>query len=115
MPDFLTDGAVRNQGSEEVLTGQSPESEVDRLRQQVELYKQQLCEQVRCSEQFQRQLDIARNKEHEYTKNLTKALEQVEDNLERSKVSFLKTGIVVLHKNIIYILAKDCFCRSCCF
>lgn len=85
MPDFLTDGAV--QANEEAQAGQSPESEVDCLRQEIELYRQQLAEQSRRMEVLQRQLDASRNKEHEYTQNLAKALEQVEESLERSNVS----------------------------
>ncbi|KAF2904700.1 hypothetical protein ILUMI_01482 [Ignelater luminosus] len=82
LPDFLTDGAV--QANEEAQAGQSPESEVDRLRQEIELYRQQLAEQSRRMEVLQRQLEVSRNKEHEYTQNLAKALEQVEESLERS-------------------------------
>lgn len=88
LPDFLADGAARtkNEGS---LPGQSPERErdVDRLRQELELCRRQLLEQTRRADLLQRELDGARNKEHEYTQNLGKALEHVEENLDKSNVS----------------------------
>ncbi|XP_031348988.1 endosome-associated-trafficking regulator 1 isoform X2 [Photinus pyralis] len=84
LPDFLTDGAVRSQGSDDNQINHSPESEIDRLRVEVESYRQQLAEQNRRVEQLQLQLDAARNKEQEYTKNLVKALEHVEESLDRS-------------------------------
>lgn len=77
LPDFLTDGAVRSQANDDNQMNHSPESEIDRLRQQV-------AEQNRRFEQLQLQLDAAGNKEQEYTKNLVKALEHVEDSLDRS-------------------------------
>ncbi|KAJ8944332.1 hypothetical protein NQ318_016139 [Aromia moschata] len=62
----------------------SPESESERLRHELDVTKRQLAEQTRLCDCLSRELEIARNKEHEYTQNLAKALEQVEDNLERS-------------------------------
>lgn len=88
LPDFLADGAVRTK-NENAVPGQSPERErdVDRLRQELELCRRQLLEQTRRADLLQRELEIARNKEHEYTQNLGKALEQVEENLDKSNVS----------------------------
>ncbi|KAK5642314.1 hypothetical protein RI129_008481 [Pyrocoelia pectoralis] len=84
LPDFLTDGAVRSQANDDNQMNHSPESEIDRLRQEVGLYRQQVAEQNRRVEQLQLQLDAARNKEQDYTKNLVKALEHVEESLDRS-------------------------------
>lgn len=66
---------------------QSPEWETDRVRQELELTRRQLSEEMRRADNLQRELEISRNKEHEYTQNLVKTLEQVENNLERSNVS----------------------------
>lgn len=85
LPDFLSDGAVYSQ-NEDNTVGQSPERETDRLRRELEVYKRQLSEQSRRADHLQRQLDISRNKEHEYTHNLTKAMEQIEENLNISNV-----------------------------
>lgn len=87
LPDFLADGAVRSQSNDGASAGQSPEWETDRLRQELELTRRQLHEQIRRGDNLQRELEISRNKEHEYTQNLAKTLEQVENNLERSNVS----------------------------
>lgn len=78
---------MRSQSSDGTSAGQSPEWETDRLRQELELTRRQLSEQMRRADNLQRELEISRNKEHEYTQNLAKTLEQVENNLERSNVS----------------------------
>ncbi|KAF5298997.1 hypothetical protein FQA39_LY11629 [Lamprigera yunnana] len=83
LPDFLTDGAVHSQ-SDDNQVNHSPKSEVEQLKQEVNLYQHHLLEQNRRLEQLQIQLEMARNKEHEYTKNLVKALEHVEENLCKS-------------------------------
>lgn len=88
LPDFLADGAVRTQNNNNgTSASQSPEWELDRVRQELDMCRRQLSEQVHRADNLQRELEIARNKEHEYTQNLAKTLEQVEDNLERSNVS----------------------------
>lgn len=85
LPDFLADGAVKtkNEGS---IQGESPERDVDRLRQELESYRRQLSEQTRRADVLERELEMERNKEHEYTQNLGKMLEQVEGNLDKSNV-----------------------------
>lgn len=85
LPDFLSDGAVF-QPDDNNQIGQSPEREVDRLRRELEVARRQLIESSRRSDQLQRQLDILKDREHEYTQNLAKALEQVEENLNISNV-----------------------------
>ncbi|CAH1155630.1 unnamed protein product [Phaedon cochleariae] len=84
LPDFLTDSAVCSQISETLSVPHSPEGEVERLRHELEITKSQLEDKSRLCECLSRELEIARNKEHEYTQNLAKALEMVEDNLEKS-------------------------------
>ncbi|KAK4876704.1 hypothetical protein RN001_009210 [Aquatica leii] len=84
LPDFLTDGAVRTQANDDNQIKQTSDSETERLKHECELYREQLMEQNRRVDQLQIQLDAARNKEHEYTKNLVKALEHVEDSLDKS-------------------------------
>lgn len=86
LPDFLSDGAVYSQPEDGSTVGQSPERETDRLRRELELCRRQLSEQSRRAAQLQRQLEASRKKEHEYTHNLTKAMEQVEENLNISNV-----------------------------
>lgn len=76
--------------------GQSPERETDRLRRELELCRRQLAEQTRRADHLQRQLDASRDKEHEYTHNLTKAMEQVEENLNISNVCALTCVLVIL-------------------
>ncbi|KAJ8975711.1 hypothetical protein NQ317_018985 [Molorchus minor] len=84
LPDFLTDSAVCSQKGDNVSASHSPESESERLRHELELTKRQLGEQTQLCECLSRELEIARNKEHEYTQNLAKALGQVEDSLQKS-------------------------------
>lgn len=88
MPDFLTDSAVRN--DEASAGGQSPLSEIDRLQHDLELCRRQLAEETQKSSQLQRELESARNKEHEYAQSLVSALEQLEGNVESSNVSIKK-------------------------
>lgn len=87
LPDFLADSAVCTQKGETLSVPNSPEGEVERFRHELEVTKRQLINKTRLCDCLNRQLEIARNKEHEYTQNLTKALEQVENNLEKSNVS----------------------------
>ncbi|XP_018563515.1 serologically defined colon cancer antigen 3 homolog isoform X2 [Anoplophora glabripennis] len=84
LPDFLADSAVCSQKNETLSVPHSPESESERLRHELDMTRRQLSEQTRLCESLSRELDAARNKEHEYTQNLGKALEQVEQNLEKS-------------------------------
>lgn len=84
----MADGAVRSsQSNEGASAGQSPEWELDRLRQELDMTRRQLSEQMRRSDNLQRNLELSRKREDEYTQNLAKTLEQVENNLERSNVS----------------------------
>lgn len=85
LPDFLSDGAAL-QPDENGQVGQSPERESDRLRRELEIVRRQLIESNRRSENLQRQLDLSKDRERDYTQNLAKALEQVEDNLSISNV-----------------------------
>lgn len=87
LPDFLADSAVCTQKGETLSVPHSPEGEFERLRQELDVMRRQLTEKTRLCDSLSRELEIARNKEHEYTQNLAKALEQVEDNLEKSNVS----------------------------
>lgn len=87
LPDFLTDGAVRTQVTDGASDGQSPLSETDRLRHELELCRRQLADETRGAAQLQRELDVARNKEQEYAQSLVSALEQLEGNLESNNVS----------------------------
>ena len=89
LPDFLTDGAVMTQSNEVASSEQSPDRECDRLRHELEVMRWHLSEQTRRVNLLQRDLEVAMNKEREYTQNLGRALEQVESNLERSNVSSL--------------------------
>ncbi|KAJ8911418.1 hypothetical protein NQ315_005951 [Exocentrus adspersus] len=84
LPDFLADGAVCSQKSETSSIAHSPESESERLRHELDMTRRQLVDKTRLCESLSRELELARNKEHEYTQNLAKALEQVEHNLEKS-------------------------------
>ncbi|CAH1989595.1 unnamed protein product [Acanthoscelides obtectus] len=84
LPDFLTDSAVCTQKGEAMTAPHSPEGEVERLRHELEIVRRHLTEKNRLCESLSRELEIARNKEHEYTQNLSKALEQVENSLEKS-------------------------------
>lgn len=86
LPDFLADSAVCSQKNETLSVPHSPESESERLRHELDMTRRQLSEQTRLCESLSRELELARNKEHEYTQNLAKALEQVEHNLEKSNV-----------------------------
>lgn len=88
LPDFLADSAVCAQKGENLSVPHSPEGEFERLRHEVDTMRRQLIEKTRLCDSLSRELEIARNKEHEYTQNLAKALERVEDNLEKSNVSF---------------------------
>lgn len=87
LPDFLADSAVCTQKGETISVPHSPEGEVERLRHELDITKRQLLDKNRLCECLSRELEIARNKEHDYTQNLAKALEQVENNLEKSNVS----------------------------
>nr|CAI5817132.1 unnamed protein product [Callosobruchus analis] len=84
LPDFLTDSAVCTQKGEAMSVPHSPEGELERLRHELDIVRRQLTEKNRLCESLSRELEIARNKEHEYTQNLSKALEQVESSLEKS-------------------------------
>lgn len=95
LPDFLTDSAVCSQKNETLSVPHSPESESERLRHELDMTRRQLMEQTRLCESLSRELELARNKEHEYTQNLAKALEQVEHNLEKSNVGILIYGILI--------------------
>lgn len=86
LPDFLSDGAVFPQTEDNNHIGQSPERESDRLRRELEIVRRQLSEQTRRADHLQRQLDNYKEREREYTQNLAKALEQVEENLNISNV-----------------------------
>ncbi|KAI4472102.1 endosome-associated trafficking regulator 1 [Holotrichia oblita] len=115
LPDFLADGAVRTK-NENVLPGQSPERErdVDRLRQELELCRRQLLEQTRRADLLQRELEIARNKEHEYTQNLGKALEQVEENLDKSNKRVLAGESTILRlRQEVKSLTAEVNCLKC--
>lgn len=100
LPDFLADGAAHSQTADGTSAGQSPEWETDRLRQELELCRRHLDEQTRRADGLQRELEVARNKEHEYTQNLARTLEQVEENLKRSNViiifSFYRDSFIKL-------------------
>ncbi|CAG9838791.1 unnamed protein product [Diabrotica balteata] len=84
LPDFLADGAACTQQSETLTVPQSPEGELERLKKELDITKRQLAEKNLMCDNLSRDLEIARNKEHEYTHNLAGALEKVEDNLEKS-------------------------------
>lgn len=58
--------------------------------------RRQLSEQMRRADNLQRDLEITRKHDHEYTQNLVKTVEQVENNLERCNVSvfFFLSGTV---------------------
>lgn len=86
LPDFLADSAVCTQKGETLSAPHSPEAEAERLRHELDITERQLLDKTRLCECLSRELEIARNKEHEYTQNLAKALEQVENNLEKSNV-----------------------------
>ncbi|XP_017780329.1 PREDICTED: serologically defined colon cancer antigen 3 homolog [Nicrophorus vespilloides] len=97
LPDFLADGAARTQNNDGINnSGQSPEYDTNRLRQEMELLRQQLQIQTRRADFLSRELELARNKEHEYTQNLAKALEQVEKNLERSNIRAASSENVIV-------------------
>lgn len=99
LPDFLADGAVRSQSNDGTSSpGQSPEWQADRLREELELNRRQLNEQIRRADNLQRELEVSRNREHEYTQNLAKTLEQVENNLERSNVSIYIVDFVSVER-----------------
>lgn len=69
------------------------------MRQELDVCKRQLNEQIRRSDNLQHELDMARNREHEYTQNLARTLEQVEDNLKRSNVGnrvFSLSGVEIV-------------------
>ncbi|XP_022904091.2 endosome-associated-trafficking regulator 1 [Onthophagus taurus] len=100
LPDFLADGAVRTQ-NDDTISVQSPEREVDRCRQELEIARRQLADERRRTEHLQRQLDIARNKEKDYTQSLGKALEQVEQNLD------MNTKRMVSSENMVVQLRKE--------
>ncbi|XP_056636338.1 endosome-associated-trafficking regulator 1 [Diorhabda sublineata] len=80
LPDFLTDSAV----CDTLSAPHSPQEQTERLRNELDITKRQLLENQRLCDNLSRELEIARNKEHEYTQNLARALEKVEDNLEKS-------------------------------
>lgn len=86
LPDFLSDGAVF-QPEDSNHINQSPERDSDRLRRELELCRRQLAEATRRAEHLQRQLDHSKERERDYTQSLSKALEQVEENLNISNVS----------------------------
>lgn len=86
LPDFLADsGAVCTQKNDSQSSIRTPESEIERLRNELDNTRQQLNEQQRRCEVLTMELDLARSKEHDYTQNLAKALEQVESNLEKAE------------------------------
>ncbi|CAH0546465.1 unnamed protein product [Brassicogethes aeneus] len=80
LPDFLADSALC---CDNPLT-QSPEANPQPLQYEVDILGRQLAAQIKITDSLQRELQIAKNKENEYTQNLAKALEQVEENLEKS-------------------------------
>ncbi|XP_065162474.1 endosome-associated-trafficking regulator 1-like [Atheta coriaria] len=87
LPDFLADTAPGG-GNVAVVDneGSSAEWEADRLRVELDGTRRQLAEKTRLADCLAQELDLARSKNHEYTQNLAKAWEQVEENLERSKI-----------------------------
>ncbi|KAJ8930669.1 hypothetical protein NQ314_016510 [Rhamnusium bicolor] len=78
LPDFLADSAVCSQKGDTLSVPHSPESESERLRHELDIMRRQLTEQTRLCECLSRELELARNKEHEYTQNIARALEQIE-------------------------------------
>lgn len=104
LPDFLTDSAV----CETLSAPHSPEGEAERLRNELDITKRQLLENQRLCDSLSRELEIARNKEHEYTQNLARALEQVEDNLEKSnKRATTAEGLVLKLKQEVKSLTNQ--------
>lgn len=97
--------------SSDIPNNHSPIRDVDRLQHEFELMRRQLAEQIRLSEHLQKDLESARNREHEYTQNLGKALEQVEENLERSNVCEynLRFALFLMFN---FFLEKGGFCRN---
>ncbi|KAG5867688.1 hypothetical protein JTB14_016480 [Gonioctena quinquepunctata] len=102
LPDFLADSAVCSQKCETSSVPHSPEGEFERLRHELDTTKRQLTEKSRLCDCLSRELEIARNKEHEYTQNLAKALEQVEGNLEKSnrRATSAESTIMKLNQEI---------------
>ncbi|CAG9855878.1 unnamed protein product [Phyllotreta striolata] len=84
LPDFLTDSAVCSQINETLSVPHSPEGELERLRSELDLAKRHLADKTRLCDSLNRELDATRNREREYNQNLARALEKVEDNLEKS-------------------------------
>lgn len=111
LPDFLADSHVNNQEGGQ-SNDHSPESENDRLRLEIGSLRRQLAEETRRADNLNRELDFARSKEHDYTQNLARALEQVELNLEKSKrratsaentISKLKQEIASLREQMSHL------------
>ncbi|KAK9891921.1 hypothetical protein WA026_017405 [Henosepilachna vigintioctopunctata] len=108
LPDFLNDGAVRSQTAENMSTNQSPERDYERLQRELELVRRQLVEQTIAGDLMKKELEGMRNQEHEYTQNLIKALEQVEDNLERSNKRAITAEATILNlKHELTMIKKE--------
>ncbi|KAL3275094.1 hypothetical protein HHI36_019865 [Cryptolaemus montrouzieri] len=102
LPDFLNDGAVRSQTIDNLSTTQNSERDPERLQRELELVTRELLEQSNRADVLKRELEGIRNQDNEYTQNLIKALEQVEDNLERSnkRAAAAETTILKLRQEI---------------
>lgn len=82
----MADGAVRSQQNDSSSNVQSPEWETERLLRELEYTRRMMNEQAKRADILQRELEIARHKEQEYTQNFVKSLEQAEENLGKSLV-----------------------------
>ncbi|XP_018336118.1 serologically defined colon cancer antigen 3 homolog [Agrilus planipennis] len=105
LPDFLADGAVRTQVNHEESNNHSHDRE---LHHEIEFYQTQLAEQTRRANQLQRELDAVRSREHEYSENLSKALEKSERNLKRSNERALSAeGTIIKLRQEITALKNE--------
>lgn len=87
LPDFLNDGAVRSQNADSLSEEQSPDTP-ERLQREVDLLRRQLTEQTNRADLLKRELEDVRNQENRYKQHLIETLEQLEENLKMSNVSY---------------------------
>lgn len=99
LPDFLSDGPIHSSGRiADVASFSSDDNnqsliirlqqENERLIQEVDARRSAMIEQARRISELEKQINLAKNMEQQYNVTLAESMEQVEENLNASNVSF---------------------------
>lgn len=99
LPDFLSDGPIHSSGRiADVASFSSDDNnqsliirlqqENERLIQEVDARRSAMMEQARRVSELEKQINLAKNMEQQYNVTLAESMEQVEENLNASNVSY---------------------------